>query len=232
MLKQAVASLLAHFLNIILGVLFASSSGLDADECAWYAVNFTFDVVIGGAMCIVLLRISEWLASSGTLCTDGFSALIKKSGAYPVEEHFKAWLAQLVIWLAIMSLSKVVLGAFLFLLRKPIDEHFAVPVFEPIQNHPESELLIVMIVWPLVLNAIYFWVIDLFIKADDEKYDFSNGCCGCGAISSEDNDAGETVDDNIKPEVDLVAKGGVVTPVASPLAAPLLVNADGALHMM
>lgn len=208
--KQAIAAIIAHFMNVGLGVSFSESSGTDSDECSWYAVNFTFDVVLGGALCIILLRATEWLVSFKGSCTNGCSGFIGKSGAYPQKHFFKAYLAQLAIWVAILCLSKGFLASFLYFIRKPMDD-VANSVFEPIQDHPKSELAVVMVLWPLVLNAIYFWLIDFFLKADDEKYHFGR-CCNRhhGVDSHGEQNGGTQVEDHTdRPAPSFVSTGGV-----------------------
>ena len=42
-------------------------------------------------------------------------------------------------------------------------------VFVPLEGHAKTQLLVVMVAWPLVLNVIQFWVQDNFLKAKEDK---------------------------------------------------------------
>jgi hypothetical protein len=48
-------------------------------------------------------------------------------------------------------------------------EEIAAFIFYPVKNNPEIELTIIMVVIPLVMNALMFWVQDNFLKKNEIK---------------------------------------------------------------
>ena len=43
-------------------------------------------------------------------------------------------------------------------------DRFAIWIEAPLTPYPNAELVLVMVLAPMVLNAVYFWVIDSLIK--------------------------------------------------------------------
>mmetsp|Transcript_8401 Transcript_8401/g.14251 ORF Transcript_8401/g.14251 Transcript_8401/m.14251 type:complete len:286 (+) Transcript_8401:94-951(+) len=166
--KQACACGFAHILNVVFGIWLSTASGTDSDECAWYCVNFTIDAILGAGICVGFLRLSELLARhSGCIA-------LSKSGDYGDPPSFWVAVLQLVVWIicfGVMKTSLVLLIYFCFALRDVLDD-LAVAVFGSLDEyHPNLELTIVMVGWPLVLNTFYFWLMDRMIKAFSESYD-------------------------------------------------------------
>lgn len=50
---------------------------------------------------------------------------------------------------------------------------FASMILEPFMASPKSKLLVVMILTPICMNALQFWVVDNFIRKQDEDDDFA-----------------------------------------------------------
>lgn len=172
--KQACACGFAHILNVVFGIWLSTASGTYSDECAWYCVNFTIDGVLGAGICVGFLRLSELVARHR-----GCMAL-SKSGDYGEPPSFWVAFLQLVVWIicfGLMKTSLVLLIYFCFPLRYALDD-LAVSVFGSLdEENPNLELTIVMVGWPLVLNACYFWLMDRMIKALSESYDCKRFHC-------------------------------------------------------
>lgn len=75
------------------------------------------------------------------------------------------WLAQLLSWILIIFLTKLVIAIFIVALEKPLGA-LAMWVFSPLQPYPRVELALVMIACPVLMNALQFWIQDSFLKKD------------------------------------------------------------------
>mmetsp|Transcript_35527 Transcript_35527/g.43926 ORF Transcript_35527/g.43926 Transcript_35527/m.43926 type:complete len:344 (+) Transcript_35527:133-1164(+) len=73
------------------------------------------------------------------------------------------WIIQAVSWTAITLMSKLILALPLFLGRAPLTE-FAYKLFEPLADRPKSELVIVMIIVPGIMNCVQLCILDQVLK--------------------------------------------------------------------
>lgn len=90
------------------------------------------------------------------LCTHIFSYRI----------NYCAWLLQLGLWNSVFIISKIVVFISEFLLRDVLDgvSHF---LLGWIEKYPNFELVLVMMVVPVIMNGLAFWVVDNFLKKRD-----------------------------------------------------------------
>mmetsp|Transcript_52331 Transcript_52331/g.96859 ORF Transcript_52331/g.96859 Transcript_52331/m.96859 type:complete len:265 (+) Transcript_52331:104-898(+) len=176
--KQAGSSAVDHVMNILLGYWLADAQSHHGsnDECAWYCVNFTVDIVIGIWFCLGLLRLSELIA---VRC--GCEAL-SQSGDYGDPPSLLVAIAQLLIWCCCFLVMKVSIAATIVYVNPVQDglNEVADYFFGDLnRTAPQVELAFVMVLWPLLLNSLYFWVSDRLIKAASESYDLRALCCCC-----------------------------------------------------
>lgn len=153
--KQAIGALVAHMLNMVASASFAA--GAEDNECLFYLVNFVVDCVIGLVLNLALMRGFEVCAVQ---CCQSSSL---ESGNYGDPPKLSVWLSQLTAWLWVVILSKaIIVFAFILPLKGPL---YAVVeyMFAPIDKYPQLELLLIMIVIPLVLNVIVFWIQDQYL---------------------------------------------------------------------
>ena len=69
----------------------------------------------------------------------------------------RVWALQLLSWMIIVFVSKIILAIALFLLSAPVSD-FGCWVMSPVASKPRLELVLVMVVGPYILNAAQFWV--------------------------------------------------------------------------
>mmetsp|Transcript_4067 Transcript_4067/g.4574 ORF Transcript_4067/g.4574 Transcript_4067/m.4574 type:complete len:271 (+) Transcript_4067:347-1159(+) len=160
-LKQVVASVCAHFMNLIVALVLA---GGGAAECPWYFVNFVFDTFAGIPMASCLLCLFQLVARFFDW------EKVKETGYYGQPPQFQWWLCQLGVWTAIVSLTKTLLAIPLYIHRDRISV-FAVKLFSPVRQEPHIELIIVMIIVPGLLNVLNFCLFDTLLK---QKYESMN----------------------------------------------------------
>ena len=79
----------------------------------------------------------------------------------------KVWFIQLIAWLLITVITKVLCACVILLLFNQLSVVGSF-IFEPLESNPQLELVIVMIITPTVLNIIMFVTIDHFIMAKSD----------------------------------------------------------------
>ena len=160
--KQGIGAVYAHILNMVIAALIADNVRGDFeldDQCAWYAINYTVDSTVGLLFSIMLLRVVDYVANKRDWTH------LKESGVYHGDDAIFHWISQLSVWLFILSIVKVAI-CFLMWLTSSFLAHVGQLFFAPLQANIRAELLFVMIFFPGILNIIYFWIIDSYLKAD------------------------------------------------------------------
>jgi hypothetical protein len=187
--KQAFAGCLQHLVNLGFGILFATTG--QASECAWYITNFTISVACGVLLLWGMMAAYKW-------CVDRYHLTLLRTGEYGSPPSWRPWLAQLLIWGFFSSFEKFLTAVFVIY---PLHSHldgFAAWLETPFAGLPATELVLVMVVAPVVLNMGFFWVVDNLIMRkrragaqgdgqgdDDRPHDDKqpllddDGGCGC-----------------------------------------------------
>lgn len=90
------------------------------------------------------------------------------SGYYGHPPSWKTWFKQVLVWLSVVFLAKLVVTAFVFL----GEDRLAIIgqlLMYPFRNHPKLELLVVMLLFPFALNVVAFWLFDNLLKKSVNK---------------------------------------------------------------
>lgn len=162
--KQGVGACYAHVCNMAIAAIL--SNQLDGetkleDECAWYGLSYLIDTTLGLVLAIMFLRIQDFLALRYNL------TWIQHTGVYTGDDAFKHWAAQTTCWMIILTIVKIMIYYFMVLFSDMLAFMGSI-LFAPLQINIRFELLFVMIFFPGVLNVIYFWIADSYLKAGDE----------------------------------------------------------------
>ncbi|KAG9407002.1 hypothetical protein AC1031_001626 [Aphanomyces cochlioides] len=176
--KQAIGAGVAHIANVTIAIaLVGFSEENSTDECAMYFINFTLDTSIGVILNWLFLRLLVLLARRfkwTALQTPGdygdpirvrYFTLTSPSNSF----NSSVWIIQLLAWLIIIVSAKLVIGRCIILFQHSLIE-FAHWMFQPLEQHPRVELVLVMVACPCLMNALQFWVQDSFLKRKP-KYD-------------------------------------------------------------
>lgn len=156
--KQAFAGALQHGVNMGLGLLFGSFHGV-ASECIWYIVNFTITALCGLFILYFVMKLYDKIVSK-------YNIKVLESGNYGNPPSIRPWLYQLLIWGLITCFEKIFTALVLILpLYKNLDR-FAAWLESPLINYPKTELVLIMIIIPAIINSVFFWVCDNIIKKD------------------------------------------------------------------
>lgn len=172
--KQIISSLVLHLFNLIISAIL-SSDEKDADACVWYFVTVVLDCTLGAFLSYILMWLMDGIANSSDWT-------ILKTGLY-YEEYmegnkkcykldWKKYGSQLGVWLVITLIVKIIL-----LIMLKICKLFLVNLgtffLSPFSN-AKVRLVMVMIIFPVILNALYFWVVDNILKLKESDKDEIN----------------------------------------------------------
>lgn len=168
--KQFIAALWYHILNMLFAVFFSRGhEGLPADECAWYFVNFIIDTTFGLWLNFVLLRLSErrFAYQSGMYWTKA-----EDPKAPPIFDVAR-FACQLSIYLSIISLSKLVVVGFMYAAPVLFSDLGVMGTFWI--TNSDSRLFFVMVLTPVVMDVLFLWVTDEFLKHVDHDEKATKG---------------------------------------------------------
>ena len=166
--KQGFSAIVSHAFNIFLAVVLAHTKikyhagpAVHPDQCAWYLINYIADCFFGVLLIFLLLRAVE--ATARRLG----SRALAESGNYYVhgggEPSTRVWALQCAVFVLITLISKCMLALVLIPLAKPLGQ-FGLFFAQPLREHPEIELVVVMVLFPAFLNVFAFWMIDSFLQ--------------------------------------------------------------------
>ena len=169
--KQIISSVVLHLFNLIISAIL-SSDEKDADACVWYFVTVTLDCTLGAFLSYIFMWLMDGIANSSDWT-------ILKTGLYYDEYmegnkkcyklDWKKYGSQLGVWLGITLIVKIIL-----LIMLKICKLFLVNLgtffLSPFSN-AKVRLVMVMIIFPVILNALYFWVVDNILKLKESDKD-------------------------------------------------------------
>jgi hypothetical protein len=158
----AIGSGFGHFANIFLSVVIAGSIA-DADECQWYCLTYMIDSTVGTVINILLLKCFE-----GQVQRFLPDCTLMRFGDYGDPPQLCIWFPQLVVWMCIVIVAKLITLYLLLQFIQPLN--FLVShLFSVFHDKPQVELVLVMIIIPTIMNTIQFWVTDTFLKKHEEE---------------------------------------------------------------
>lgn len=141
--KQAIASIFTHFANVALSTINKE------DPCSLYLMNFLLDATLGMLVIWLALKLVSKLVEYKQ-----WTLLIL--GEYGDPPQVTAWLGQCGIYLLISVLEK---GVVTLVLLIPGWSDLQEVLLSYITN-PQVEVVLVMLIVPFIVNAIWFWVVD------------------------------------------------------------------------
>ena len=161
--KQGFGACYAHVLNMIIASVIANmntTTTLD-DQCAWYAISYLIDTTLGLVLAIAGLNLLDYTANRWDWTS------LKNSGVYTGTTGFTHWLHQVAAWMFILTICKMIIFGVMVLSSNMLAWIGAL-LFKPLQGNIKFELVFVMILFPGLLNMIYFWIADSYLKADPQ----------------------------------------------------------------
>ncbi|KAI9592929.1 vacuolar membrane protein-domain-containing protein [Syncephalis fuscata] len=145
--KQAAGGIMLHTLNLV-GSLFTGSDATDSgntNPCVWYFLNILLDTTAGA----IRLGVPDM-----------------RSGYYGHPPRIVAWLRQLVVF--VMALASMKLLVLVVLRIFPFFFWFGKWALAPVEAIGDTrvQVVVVMLIFPLIMNIIQFWLVDGVIKGD------------------------------------------------------------------
>lgn len=161
--KQALGGVLSHFMNVGMAKVLHHSihrwGTRTADECDFYFINCLAELVFG----LLILRLL--LAAYHIVVFSVFRAgdAVRQTGDYGDPPEVRTLAIQSIVWVILVVVMKIFLFVVELALVAKLDvtSHW---LLTPLDPFPKVKLVIVMVITPLLLNAVAFWVIDIWIQ--------------------------------------------------------------------
>ncbi|KAL1921379.1 uncharacterized protein VTP21DRAFT_11095 [Calcarisporiella thermophila] len=162
--KQVIGAGVIHALNIIVSYIKRDqNSGEGSNPCVWYFLNILIDTTIGVFILWCIIQ------SLNRLVTRiGIEEL--RSGDYgepPLQDQIYRWSKQLFMFiLALILMKLVVLGIFRIC---PFLVDVGRWALAWTMGNTRLQVVFVMLVFPLIMNIIQFWLVDTIVKNKLDK---------------------------------------------------------------
>eukprot|EP00808_Paulinella_micropora_P002796 g4422.t1 len=179
--KQCVGAGTIHICNLILGEIFHRLDQ-EASQCAWYLISGCNDVLLGSFLAWLMLKISEQVARTAwgqkKMPSLAYAWGQKKMPSLAYSGDYGDYYApsprilaiQTTHWCLLVVIARCASAAPLYLflgfyglLASAIDL-----IFKSARN---TELVAVMVLGPLLLNAFQFWLVDSIVKLSERGID-------------------------------------------------------------
>jgi len=214
--KQVVGSILLHLANLVMAMFSAgqiqatiamsaaSATGVDADDtyqpnpCSWYLLNLAIDTTVGIPILIAILKILTIGASYTPLARPLESI---QSGHYGTPPKATWWLKQcLIYFLGLMGMKSCV---FLIFQLCPWLGRVGDWALRWTEGNEAVQIAFVMFIFPLIMNAMQYYIIDTFIKNNKHDETSSSGATDGqeeddeqGGLLAEGREHGNSIDED------------------------------------
>ncbi|KAJ1978176.1 hypothetical protein H4R34_003303 [Dimargaris verticillata] len=155
--KQATGSAMMHMLNLLAAHLSGKSSMEDSNPCVWYFMNLILDTTVGVYILYLYLKLIHAIVRTANI--SGMD-----SGNYGTPPRVTSWIKQsIAFFVALLTMKMTVMVALaLFPFLAILGRIFLAP-FKQVGDS-RIQIVMVMLIVPLVMNIIQFWLIDHVIK--------------------------------------------------------------------
>ena len=163
--KQGFGACYAHVMNMFIAAVISENirgENVLEDQCAWYGLSYLIDTTFGLLLAILGLQAIERLANKYQWKP------LQHSGVYVGDTAWYHWSIQVVSWIVILTITKFIIYLFMWIFSSQL-AWIGSTLFAPFSGYKHFELLFVMIFFPGILNVIYFWIADSYLKASDDQ---------------------------------------------------------------
>ena len=136
------------------------------DECVWYFLNFFLDTSIGILICYGLMKIANYIVEKKDISflKSGFYFEVKyKKGKPRYKLKMMMYFSQLLLWEFIIILNKILMFILNFICQSLFFQ-IGSYILSPFASNKRIKLIMVMVIFPVIFNAIQFWVFDELLK--------------------------------------------------------------------
>jgi STIMATE family len=177
--KQVVGSIMVHFANLFLSMLSSGSLGVlssaasvgsrnHPNPCSFYLLNLGIDTTIGIPILVFFLYVIHWICLRTPLANPPESL---SSGHYGNPPNPNWWAKQALIYFLGLFCMKICV--FMLFQIFPWLGWVGDWALQWTEGKEWVQITFVMLIFPLIMNAVQYWIIDNFIKdKDGSKYDF------------------------------------------------------------
>lgn len=159
-LKQIIGQFFAHIYNILIALILAERKEYN-DPCEWYILNYILDTILGMFVCWLFVRLVNRISYR-------YTKPFLRSGNYRTAsgrmQGIGQYMIQLGVWIGIIFTTKVLIFVLILLPFKYFLQKLGDVIVHPLVDHPKAELIVVMIIVPLIMNSIQYWIQDIFLK--------------------------------------------------------------------
>ncbi|TVY83063.1 Vacuolar membrane protein [Lachnellula suecica] len=182
--KQVVGSVLVHIANLLMSMLSSGQFSIKIDPasvtrrmidehgkytpnpCSFYLLNLAIDTTVGIPILIILLRIFTALFA---MTPFGHPRESIESGNYGSPPRAWWWFKQsLIYFLGLMGMKFCVLIIFLVL---PWISRVGDWALRWTEGDEALQVIFVMLIFPVIMNATQYYIIDSFIKKQSEEHE-------------------------------------------------------------
>eukprot|EP00927_Polykrikos_kofoidii_P077401 TRINITY_DN7433_c0_g1_i1.p1 TRINITY_DN7433_c0_g1~~TRINITY_DN7433_c0_g1_i1.p1 ORF type:complete len:238 (-),score=39.82 TRINITY_DN7433_c0_g1_i1:188-901(-) len=151
-----------HTMNLVCAVVMGNTLQT-GDQCEWYWINIMIDTTLGVYVQYFLLQ--KMMALLEVMLKESHWQEFNSGHYYNGEGIFQVrwYLKQLAVWLVNVTAMKAIMVAVMVVFATPL-ESIAHYLLGPFMENARLKLIVVMIVTPVCMNSLQFWVIDNFIK--------------------------------------------------------------------
>ena len=161
-LKQGIGSSFGHFANIFLSVIVnVQEYAVNIDECKWYCLSYLVDSTLGISINLAMITFVETITKRNRDCSKYI-----KFGEYGNPPSMHLFLPQLAIWLIIVMVTKCITYSLQLYFATELGVMMNFLLFY-VESDPKFELVMVMIIIPVTVNSMQFWVTDMILKSSD-----------------------------------------------------------------
>ncbi|KAJ5894466.1 hypothetical protein N7495_006157 [Penicillium taxi] len=162
--KQVFGSAMLHLANLLIsmisaGQLEAIGKGDKPNPCSFYLLNLGIDTTLGIPILIVALRILKYLASYTPLANPPESI---ESGNYGHPPKALWWFKQAIIYFLALLIMKACV--FILIQLFPFIVNVGDWALKWTEGNTALQIIFVMLLFPVAMNAIQYYIIDIFIK--------------------------------------------------------------------
>ncbi|KAJ5670186.1 uncharacterized protein N7477_005549 [Penicillium maclennaniae] len=161
--KQVFGSVLLHMANLLMSMFSAGQLEIKTtyrpNPCSFYLLNLGIDTTLGIPILIIILRVLNFLASYTILANPPESI---ESGNYGQPPRATWWLKQSIIYF--MGLFSMKFCVFFLIQLLPFIIKIGDWALRWTEGNTALQIAFVMLLFPLIMNAIQYYIIDGFIK--------------------------------------------------------------------
>ncbi|KAL2787282.1 vacuolar membrane protein-domain-containing protein [Aspergillus keveii] len=161
--KQVFGSSMLHLLNLVMSMFsagqFEITSQYKPNPCSFYLLNLGIDTTLGIPILIFILHFLNRLATYTPLANPPESI---ESGNYGDPPRWGWWFKQSVIYF--MGLLGMKICVFFLIQTVPLIVKVGDWALRWTEGNTAVQIIFVMLLFPVIMNAIQYYIIDIFIK--------------------------------------------------------------------